>query len=423
MKKHIKQLLAIFLVVFTIVNCFGINGYSFTTVKADSKLRLSVNNAKLKVGSSLTIKLLKEDGSQCKNVKWSSTNRKKISVNKKGKITAKKIGSATITASYGGRTYKCKVKAEKKYPEKNSSIVASQKEITILCAKEEKAIKIYTDASQSIVYKFPDSISHYRNKNEYYQDIYARWGNWSKNGIITLYIRGEQVTNSYVDVYDATNHKIKDRIHIKVIYPIESMKFKKKNYSLGLGLEKDIGEELEIDGYYSSYNRIWDENKIMKSSNPEVVKVVSSEKGTIKTVGVGTATITVTSARTKKTASCNITVFDCDLSLIPNQIPFAIYDYKKNYIITQFEIINKEYKEERDQFYIIIKIHGTRAEYNINYYTNLYYDNRYNIYGDNQLFIKSGYFHIPSSLNSGDIFECEEEIYLPKGNYRLVLQQ
>lgn len=42
-------------------------------------------------------------------VKWSSSNKRVATVNSKGKVTAKKKGTAKISAKVGGKTYKCKV--------------------------------------------------------------------------------------------------------------------------------------------------------------------------------------------------------------------------------------------------------------------------------------------------------------------------
>ena len=48
-----------------------------------------------------------------KKVKWSTSNKKIAAVNQKGKITAKKPGTATITAKVNGKTLKCKVTVKK----------------------------------------------------------------------------------------------------------------------------------------------------------------------------------------------------------------------------------------------------------------------------------------------------------------------
>lgn len=49
-----------------------------------------------------------------KNVKWKSSNVKTATVSKKGTVTAKKGGSAKITATVGKKTYSCKVTIKKK---------------------------------------------------------------------------------------------------------------------------------------------------------------------------------------------------------------------------------------------------------------------------------------------------------------------
>lgn len=48
-----------------------------------------------------------------KNVKWKSSNSKTATVSKKGTVTAKKGGSAKITATVGKKTYSCKVTIKK----------------------------------------------------------------------------------------------------------------------------------------------------------------------------------------------------------------------------------------------------------------------------------------------------------------------
>ena len=43
------------------------------------------------------------------NVKWKTSGKKVVSVSKKGKVTALRPGTATITASAGKKKYKCQV--------------------------------------------------------------------------------------------------------------------------------------------------------------------------------------------------------------------------------------------------------------------------------------------------------------------------
>ena len=50
-----------------------------------------------------------------KSVKWSSSKSSVASVNAKGKVTAKKAGTATITAKVGGKKYTCKITVKPKF--------------------------------------------------------------------------------------------------------------------------------------------------------------------------------------------------------------------------------------------------------------------------------------------------------------------
>lgn len=85
----------------------------FSTIaptKVNAAMKLNVKSKTLEVGQSITLKV---KGTK-KKVKWSSGNKKVASVTKKGKVTAKKAGSATIKAKVGKKILKCKIKVRKK---------------------------------------------------------------------------------------------------------------------------------------------------------------------------------------------------------------------------------------------------------------------------------------------------------------------
>ncbi len=69
------------------------------TVKS---LALSKTKVTLEAGKNTTLKL-----DTNKKIKWNSSNKNIASVNAKGKVTAKKAGKATITATVGKKKYKC----------------------------------------------------------------------------------------------------------------------------------------------------------------------------------------------------------------------------------------------------------------------------------------------------------------------------
>lgn len=76
---------------------------------AQKKAKLNKSKATIYVGKTVTLKLKNNK----KKVKWSSSNKKVATVSKKGKVTGKKAGKATITAKVGKKKYKCKVTVKK----------------------------------------------------------------------------------------------------------------------------------------------------------------------------------------------------------------------------------------------------------------------------------------------------------------------
>lgn len=81
-------------------------------------MSISKKKATLEVDAVLTLKVIgNTDGSA---VKWSSSKKSVAKVTSKGKVTAKKEGTATITATVGSNKYKCVV-----------TVVDSNKEDTV----------------------------------------------------------------------------------------------------------------------------------------------------------------------------------------------------------------------------------------------------------------------------------------------------
>lgn len=87
-----------------------------TVTKAASNKKVKLNKTKvtLNVGKTATLKV--KNAPKGKKITW-STNKKKIAtVNKKGKVTAKKAGTAKITAKVDKKKYTCTVTVKKKTP-------------------------------------------------------------------------------------------------------------------------------------------------------------------------------------------------------------------------------------------------------------------------------------------------------------------
>ena len=75
---------------------------------------MNTNKITLGLKDSFTLYADCPKGSSCSSLTFTSSNPKVVSVNKKGKITAKSYGKAVITAlSYNGKKTSCKVTVEK----------------------------------------------------------------------------------------------------------------------------------------------------------------------------------------------------------------------------------------------------------------------------------------------------------------------
>ena len=93
------------IIVYTLIFALILGLTPSTSIQAKKKPKLNKKKVVLVVGSKIKLKVLNNK----KKVKWSSSNKTVAPVTKKGVVTAKKKGIATITAKIGKKKYKCKV--------------------------------------------------------------------------------------------------------------------------------------------------------------------------------------------------------------------------------------------------------------------------------------------------------------------------
>lgn len=84
----------------------GIGGKNFQISVSLKTVKISFNSLLLDKGRT---KKLKIKGCPNKNIKWSSSNKRIASVNKKGVVKGKRIGNAVITAKINGKPVGCAV--------------------------------------------------------------------------------------------------------------------------------------------------------------------------------------------------------------------------------------------------------------------------------------------------------------------------
>lgn len=115
--KHIKR----FIKVLTLVMALSVLSPSIVplsnlSVAEAATVKLNKKKLTLEVGKSATLKLT---GTKAK-VTWSSSNKAVATVNTKGKVTAKKAGKATITATVSKKKYTCTVTVKKTAVQENT---------------------------------------------------------------------------------------------------------------------------------------------------------------------------------------------------------------------------------------------------------------------------------------------------------------
>lgn len=144
------SLFLVFFLAFCLVNTINVDG----TYAASKKTHLKKTTITLIKGESFKQKLISKKGKVIKStkVKWKSKKRSVAKINKKGRITARKSGTAKMTAKYKGKTYKFKVivKTRKALAVKHihkyivNNGVSVKKDYMLPCKKCIKSKPVYT---------------------------------------------------------------------------------------------------------------------------------------------------------------------------------------------------------------------------------------------------------------------------------------
>lgn len=112
MKKGIKTLFLMLPVLLMVSICTPVstlyNNDMQIVEAAKKKVKLNSSKKTLLKGKKFQLKLKNNR----KKIKWSSSKKSVATVNKTGKVTAKKTGKAIITAKVGKKKYKCKITVE-----------------------------------------------------------------------------------------------------------------------------------------------------------------------------------------------------------------------------------------------------------------------------------------------------------------------
>ena len=160
------------------------------SAQAASAVKLSKTKATLYNGQKLTLKVT---GTK-KTVKWSSSNAKVAKVSKKGVVTAKAVGTATITATVGKKALTCKLTVK-------APLKASATKVTLDQGKSKK-VTLTWQLSGKVSVKWDNA-----------SVVKCKFGKQWKNKKNTLTIQAVGAGTATVTL---TNDMTKDVVKIKV---------------------------------------------------------------------------------------------------------------------------------------------------------------------------------------------------------------
>lgn len=113
MRTNIRKVVA-----FALIGAMTLSGFRVSSSNVSAKVKLNKTKLTMSVGKSFKLSV---KGTKSK-VKWTSSKTKVVSVTK-GKIKAKKVGKAVITAKFKSKKLTCKVTVTKNTPSTNKPAV------------------------------------------------------------------------------------------------------------------------------------------------------------------------------------------------------------------------------------------------------------------------------------------------------------
>jgi uncharacterized protein YjdB len=263
----------------TIITCVSEDGGFIATclvtvVQQVTTVKLNPTSYKLGVGKTVTIKAtVKSNSSSNTKVKWTSSNTKVATVNSSGKVTGKKIGTATITATATDGSKKkatCKIKVIRQA----TSVKLNKSYLTLIVGRNS-TLKATVKPS-----------------NAAYKTV-----NWSSsNTSVALVddsglVRGLSVGTTTITATAKDNSKKSDTCFVEVIDPIPatSILLADKNMVMIRGESQSIGYTIVPS---NSTDKV-----TISSSNKNIATVSSTGKITARRAGSTTITITTSSGK------------------------------------------------------------------------------------------------------------------------------
>ena len=245
-----------------------------------TSVTLNKTSVTLKAGASTTITpTIKPSNATYKTVKWTSSNYDVATVDENGKITAKGVGYAEITATttYGKKTAVCKV-----------SVVKAVTGLSL--SKSTLRIEVGDKVTLKATVKPSDAT----NKTVSWKSSASSVASVSSSGVVTA----KKLGKATITVTTADGG-YKKTCTVEVVKKVTGVELDKSSATIYMG--KNLALKATVSPSGASNPAV-----TFTSSNKSVATV--SYSGVVTPVGTGTATITVTTVDGSFTDSCQVTV-------------------------------------------------------------------------------------------------------------------
>ncbi len=281
-------------------NSSGSSSGSSSSKKQPTDVDLNKYDVTLKAGKTVTLKATVYPTNANKKVTWKSSNSKVASVNSKGKVTAKKKGTAVITVkTSNGKTASCDVTVNVSV----SSVKLNKKSATI---ERGRSLKLKATVSP----KGADKALKWSSSNNSVAQV-------SSGGTVTAVGKGKATITA-----KASNGK-KATCKITVKVTPTGVQLNQTSAYIYKGKKGQLKATILPEGAKAEVT--W------KSSKSSVISV--NTKGKLTAKKLGEAKITATMKGTKKKAECKVTVYNepktIKLSATELTLPYTVYQYEQ----------------------------------------------------------------------------------------------
>lgn len=347
MTKFKSKLLSLIIVFSLFVSIVGAVNVDFSYA-ASKRIHLKKTTVTLAAGSKYQQKLISKSGKTIKatKVKWKSQKKSVAKINKKGKITAVKVGTAKMIAKYKGKTYKFTVKVKA-----TNNLVSVDKPDVAILPDGTAEVVVHTDKGKSVSCKID-------NKGV----ASFEWGS-KINGAHDkyLYIKGLTKGTAAVTVYDTYKTSVKATINVAVVDHNTKISVDKEAVDLSAGetvsliVKTDLGQDIIHTSSNKNVSCSW--GKWIDGTNNRYLNITGENEGS--------SVITIIDRKNENvTATVTVNVVDLHVINAPSAAVCKEYDDNGNVVgevnITTITVI-RNYLKLLDKYQVKVRVSGTRT--------------------------------------------------------------